>query len=305
MAVQDAQAPGREDQGAGRGEEDPDQADGEEVVRAGEPGGDHLHEKRRGEHAQRHQRRGRGGEQPGGCAGHAVGLLLLAAGQQVGVDGDERAREHALAEQVLQEVGDAQRGVEDAGDRPAAQVVGEDPLADEAAHPRQEDAGRDQRGVPPAPPRRCSCVLAFGDVGGGRHARGRREARTWRRLVAFAPAVEWAAAPGGSRPRPDGEAGAPPRHRGVGLEWRDDPLLRALPESRHPGAARGALSASRSGGRWRGVRSGSPARPRPARGGVRASPARRAARPGGPRGAAGARPSARSAPAPGGRTGSW
>ena len=152
VAVQHPQAPGGEDQGAGGGEEDAHQSDGQRVIGPGQPRRDHRHDEGRRQHAGRHQRGRGGGQEPAHRPRHAIGLLLLAPGQQVRVDGDERAREDALAQQVLEQVGDPQRGVEHAGDRPAAQVVGEDPLPDEPADARQEDAARHQDGVPAAPP---------------------------------------------------------------------------------------------------------------------------------------------------------
>ena len=58
---------------------------------------------------------------------------------------DERRRERAFAEQVLQEVGNAERGVERVGGVGAeAEVVREDALPDEAGQPRQQNAGRDE-----------------------------------------------------------------------------------------------------------------------------------------------------------------
>ena len=58
-------------------------------------------------------------------------LLVLAPRAEAGVDRDERRGEHAFAEQVLQEVGDPERGVERVGRVGGAEVVGEDALADQ------------------------------------------------------------------------------------------------------------------------------------------------------------------------------
>ena len=59
---------------------------------------------------------------------------------------DEGGRQHALAEQVLQEVRDAEGGVERVGGVRQAEVVREDALAHQAQHAAQQDAGGDQEG---------------------------------------------------------------------------------------------------------------------------------------------------------------
>ena len=53
-------------------------------------------------------------------ARHASRFFFVALGQQARIDRNERRRKHALAEQVLQEIGDAERGVEGVGRRPTS-----------------------------------------------------------------------------------------------------------------------------------------------------------------------------------------
>ena len=72
------------------------------------------------------------------------GLLVAALGPQAGVDRDERRRQHALAQQVLHQVGDAQRRLEGVGGRARAEEGADDHLADEPGAPGQQDAGRHQ-----------------------------------------------------------------------------------------------------------------------------------------------------------------
>ena len=121
MGVEDAEAPGREDEEADPGEEDPGQGDGELESSPREARGQE-HGEGPGQHeADDHQRAGQHGQEAGYRAGHPAGLLLLALGQEAGVDRDERAGQHALAEQVLEQVRDAQGGPEGVDGRPDAE----------------------------------------------------------------------------------------------------------------------------------------------------------------------------------------
>ena len=100
---------------------------------------DHGDEPRREQHAGQHQRRGHQSQQRGHRACHPAGLRVVPAGAKSGVDRDERGREHAFAEQVLQEVGDPERGVERVGGVGGAEVVREDPVPDQPDDPAEED----------------------------------------------------------------------------------------------------------------------------------------------------------------------
>ena len=88
-----------------------------------------------------------------------------ALGEQPRVDRDERRREHALAEQVLQQVRDAQRGAERVGGRRQAEVVRD---ARARARGPRSATGRCRR-RPPARRRRGHAV---GSVRGTARARG-------------------------------------------------------------------------------------------------------------------------------------
>ena len=87
-------------------------------------------------------------EKPEDRARDPVGVLAPALAEEPRVDRDEGGREYALAEEVLEDVRDPERGGEGAGERRGAQVVGEDTLADQPHQPRGEDPQRHQRGAP-------------------------------------------------------------------------------------------------------------------------------------------------------------
>ena len=145
MAVEDPQAPGRQHEDADAREHDPGELDGQLVLVLGEAGHEQVGERPREQDADQADDAGERGEQAGDCAGQVAGLLVAALGAQAGVDGDERGRQHPLAEQVLHEVGDAQRGLERVGGRSRAEEGGGDHLPDQPGAARQQDAGGDQQ----------------------------------------------------------------------------------------------------------------------------------------------------------------
>jgi hypothetical protein len=65
-------------------------------------------------------------------------------GAEPRVDGDEGGGEHALAEEVLQEVGNAKGGAKGVGGVGVAEVVSEDAVADEADEAAEQDADGDE-----------------------------------------------------------------------------------------------------------------------------------------------------------------
>ena len=88
-------------------------------------------------------------EQRADGAGHTIGGLPLAARDERGVHRDEGRRERALAEQVLQEVRDAERGVERVRRvRLEAEVMREDLQPDEAGEAAEKNARRDEHRTP-------------------------------------------------------------------------------------------------------------------------------------------------------------
>ncbi len=146
VAVEDAEAPGREHEQGRAGKEDADELDGKQARLALEAVGDDVHQRGGEEHTQQHEHRSdenQDGEDGGGGAG---GLLVALFGVQARVDGDERCRKNAFAEEVLQHVGDAEGRLEGVGSHGVAEVVGEDALADESDELGEQDAGGDGQG---------------------------------------------------------------------------------------------------------------------------------------------------------------
>ena len=88
---------------------------------------------------EQNEQRGAQGEQSRDGAGGLARLLLVLAGEQVRVDGNEGSGQHPFAEQVLQDVGDAERGLEHVGGVGVAEVVREHPVTDESGDAAEED----------------------------------------------------------------------------------------------------------------------------------------------------------------------
>ena len=129
------------DEQTGAWEQNADQLDRQLALGAAETRCDRGNEQRCGQDARQHQDGDDEREDGSDRAGHARRLLALATSEKRGVDGNERGRERALAEQILQRVRDAKRrheGVRRIGFQ--AEVVGEDALADEAGDAAAEDA---------------------------------------------------------------------------------------------------------------------------------------------------------------------
>ena len=112
MAVEDAEAPGREYEESRTRKEDPDEQDGERTLVAGKPRGNQGHQQRGGDHADHHHTGHDERQESADGAGHAVGLGLVFLREQPGVDRDEGRRERAFAEKILEEIGNAKGGGE-------------------------------------------------------------------------------------------------------------------------------------------------------------------------------------------------
>ena len=151
MAVQDAEAPGRQHQQPGAGKQDADeQRSSARACRPLKPGAmtaisSGVGERRRRAPAPRRRSASRAPTAP---ATRSASRRSPRA-EQRRVDGDERRRQRALAEQVLEKVRDAERGVERVGGvRLQAEVVREDAQPDEAGDAAQQDARRRRRTRP-------------------------------------------------------------------------------------------------------------------------------------------------------------
>ena len=103
---------------------------------------DEVDEQRRGQHAEQHQDADHEREQRADGARHLPRLDLVAGTEQAGVHRDEGGGERALAEEVLEQVRDAERGGEGVGRVADAEVVPQHPHPDEPDHAAGQDAQR-------------------------------------------------------------------------------------------------------------------------------------------------------------------
>ena len=67
--------------------------------------------------------------------GDPIGVVLVVAVEHLAVDGHERGRQHPLAEEVLEEVGDSGRRSERIGGQRQPEHTRRDHLAEEAGDP--------------------------------------------------------------------------------------------------------------------------------------------------------------------------
>ena len=89
------------------------------------PGREAVDQPRRREDADQHEQTHRERQRRADRARHAARRGRVALGEQSRVHRDEGRREHALAEEVLQQVGNPERGLQRVGDVGVAEVVGE------------------------------------------------------------------------------------------------------------------------------------------------------------------------------------
>lgn len=111
------------------------------------------------------------------------GIRFSAFGAEPGIDGDEGGREHPLTQQILQQIGNAERRGECVVAQGQSEVVGQYPLANQAGDPAQEDPAGDQRGMSAGSRGlgRWRERLAQGFGGGGRGDRpGLSSSNRWR-----------------------------------------------------------------------------------------------------------------------------
>ena len=149
MTVQDPEAPGRQHEQPGSREEYSHQGDRELALGPRESRRDEVDQQRRGEHAAEDQDTHDEPEEPSDGAGHPTGLVTASLGEEAGVDGNEGGGKRPFAKQVLKEVRNPEGGGVGVGRVGDAQVVGEDPLTDQARDAAEEDAGADQEGRGP------------------------------------------------------------------------------------------------------------------------------------------------------------
>ncbi len=148
MAVQHAQAPGGQDEQSRPRKQHAHELNGELTLAAVEARSDDGDERRCRRDADRDERGGGQGQKRAHGAGDAIGECGVAAADERRVDGDERCRQGAFAEQVLQEVRNAERRVERVcGVGLQAEIVGEGAKPHEPRDPAHEDAGGNEDGA--------------------------------------------------------------------------------------------------------------------------------------------------------------
>ena len=267
VAVEHAQAPRRQHEEADAREHDAGQLDREVVLLAVEPRGEHRGQRPGEQDADQADGAGERDQQPRDGARQAARLVVAALGPEAGVDRDERRRQHALTQQVLHQVGDAQGRLERVRRRARAEEGADDHLADETGAPGQEDAGGDQhrsagagrrlgRGRRGAPGGRAVRVV-------GRRARlVPRAGPTARRARRAAARCDGHGAWSGTAPAVPAPAadGAPPGRRRTAVRTPGEPCRRpASPprRSRSPGARRSSTAPAAG---WPGRVTRAPAR---------------------------------------------
>jgi len=149
MAVQDSEAPCRHHQQAGAREEDSDQMNRQLPLRSMESGRYGIDDDRRRENSDQHQHRGDKCEQGSDCIRNIAGLFILTHRTQSRVYRNERRRKDSFAEQILQEVRNADGCAKYVGGVGITEVVSEDALADEAGDAAEKDSGCDKAGRAP------------------------------------------------------------------------------------------------------------------------------------------------------------
>jgi len=105
MAIENSEAPRRKREQPGSWKKNSHQRNREFALGARKPRRDEIDQPRRHQHADQTQDRDRQCERRAHRAGHLARFFLAAFGQQTRVHRDERRRQYAFAEQVLQKIG--------------------------------------------------------------------------------------------------------------------------------------------------------------------------------------------------------
>ena len=145
MAVENSQAPRGEDEHGRAGKKNLHEVDGEQALVAMKAGGNEIDEPGRGEDAGDRQQGGDEKQEREDGFGELRGFFAALLGAEARIDGDEGGRKHALAEKILQKIGNAKRGAEGVGGVGVAEVVREDAIADEADQAAEQDADGDEK----------------------------------------------------------------------------------------------------------------------------------------------------------------
>ncbi|MGB9405067.1 MAG: hypothetical protein WCA98_16140, partial [Candidatus Acidiferrales bacterium] len=114
-----------------------------------------------GENAEKDKSGSGEGEKGKDRAGSAIRFFLIFSSKERGINGNERGGENAFAEEILEEIGDADGGFESVGGVGIAEIMGEEAIANQSGDAAKKNSGGDQKSR----------------TGGAEPARGGRAAR--------------------------------------------------------------------------------------------------------------------------------
>src|SRR5262249_43161460 len=145
MTVENAKTPSGGHQKSRARKKNANEENGEFAFFAMEAGGDGVDQPRSGEHTQENQERGAKREKSGDGTCGLASFFFVFAGKKIGVNRNKRGGENTFAKKILQEIGDAEGGLEDVGGIGIAEVVGENAVANEACNTGEKDSSGDKK----------------------------------------------------------------------------------------------------------------------------------------------------------------
>ena len=146
MAVQNPETPCGEHQQCRAREENPHQGDGERAGRAAESWRKEIDQEWRTGYAGQHHNAQDQRQPRQHGARHASRALVVVRAEPARVHGNERRRQRAFAEKILQQVGNAEGGGERVGLGAESEVMRKRALANQSRQAAQHDAARHEYG---------------------------------------------------------------------------------------------------------------------------------------------------------------
>src|ERR1700741_63495 len=146
MTVQYTQTPCRQHEQSGAGKENLNETNCQGARGRIEAIRKKIDEIWSGQNSDQHDHRSDEDQQGEDGVGNTSCFLLVPAGEQLRIDGDERRRQRAFTEDILEEVRNSERGTERAGGIGRAEVMSKDALPDDANNATDQNAHSDQQG---------------------------------------------------------------------------------------------------------------------------------------------------------------
>ena len=140
VAVKNSQAPRGEDEQSGAWKKNSGELDRQVALLRWKAIRDYRDEPGSRHHPNQNDDRCNERQDAGYCPGELRGLLLIPASQQPSVFWNERGREHAFAQQVLEQIGDSESGIERVCGEIGAHVPGDHGLANEPGKTAEKDS---------------------------------------------------------------------------------------------------------------------------------------------------------------------